>query len=52
MKKLVADKQIAFIKGRQTADVVLIANECFDERKRQRKAGVLCKLDIEKHMTT
>lgn len=42
MKKLVADKQIAFIKGRQTADVVLIANECFDGMKRQREAGILC----------
>jgi len=44
----VVNKQMAFIKGRQIMDAALIASECVDTRVRGEKAGILCKLDLEK----
>lgn len=46
--KLVDVHQMAFIKDRQIMDVVLVANEAVDSRMKQKKSGILCKLDIEK----
>lgn len=46
--KLVDGHQMAFLKGRQIMDVALLANEMVDSRVKQKKSGILSKLDIEK----
>lgn len=38
---------MAFIKGRQIMDAILIENECVDMRNISKVPGILCKLDIE-----
>lgn len=48
MGKLVDSQQMAFIKGRQIMDAVLVANEAVGSRQKQGKPGILCKLGIEK----
>ncbi|KAG5577907.1 hypothetical protein H5410_058041 [Solanum commersonii] len=45
---LIPKKKLAFIKGRQIMDLVLIANEAIDYRSSLKKPGILCKLVIEK----
>lgn len=47
MHKLVNTQQMAFLRGRQIIDAVLIANECLDSRVREKAPRVMCKLDIE-----
>ncbi|KAA0049980.1 LINE-1 retrotransposable element ORF2 protein [Cucumis melo var. makuwa] len=44
----VAENQMAFIKGRQITDAILIANEAIDTWKKRKTKGFVLKLDIEK----
>lgn len=46
--KLVGTQQLAFIKGRQIMDAILMANELVDSRVKSSLPGILCKLDIQK----
>lgn len=48
MCKLVSPSQIAFVSGRQIVYASLIATEWIDSRLKQKKVGILFKLDIEK----
>ncbi|KAA0026124.1 LINE-1 retrotransposable element ORF2 protein [Cucumis melo var. makuwa] len=44
----VAENQMAFIKGRQITDAILITNEAIDTWKQRKTKGFVLKLDIEK----
>lgn len=48
MHKLVETQQLAFVKGRQIMDAIIMANECGDFRVRSKVPAILCKLDIQK----
>lgn len=48
MKSLISDYQLAFIKGRQILDGILIANEVVDDAERKKKRAVFFKVDFEK----
>jgi len=45
---VVSDSQLAFVKGKQILDGILIANEVVDEAKRMKKELLLFKVDFEK----
>lgn len=46
--KSIDPQQMAFIKGRQIMDAMVIANEVVDSKLEPEKPGILCKLDMEK----
>ncbi|GKV21933.1 hypothetical protein SLEP1_g31856 [Rubroshorea leprosula] len=48
LHKIIGEQQMAFIKGRQLVDGVVIANEVIDEAKRRRKKSFMFKVDFEK----
>lgn len=48
LDKIISPSQIAFVKGRQILDAVLVANECIDSKLRMGGSGLLCKLDVQK----
>ncbi|GKV48782.1 hypothetical protein SLEP1_g55573 [Rubroshorea leprosula] len=45
---IIGEQQMAFIKGRQLVDGVVIANEVIDEAKKRKKKSSLFKVDFEK----
>eukprot|EP00268_Persea_americana_P006041 TRINITY_DN12124_c0_g1_i5.p1 TRINITY_DN12124_c0_g1~~TRINITY_DN12124_c0_g1_i5.p1 ORF type:complete len:100 (+),score=15.68 TRINITY_DN12124_c0_g1_i5:943-1242(+) len=44
---IISDSQAAFVDGRQILDKVVFAHEGIDSRNRQRRPGLICKLDFE-----
>lgn len=48
MGGLVSNSQGAFVKGSQISGEILVANDLVDGRKRSKKLGLVCKIDLEK----
>ncbi|GKV27405.1 hypothetical protein SLEP1_g36578 [Rubroshorea leprosula] len=48
LRKVIGEQQMAFIRGRQLAEGVVIANEVIDEAKRNKKKSFIFKVDFEK----
>ncbi|XP_026435779.1 uncharacterized protein LOC113333561 [Papaver somniferum] len=48
MPQLISSALEAFVKHKQILNGILLANECINNRLRQRRAGILCKIDMEK----
>ena len=45
---VISDSQSAFVKGRQTLDGILVANEVVDDARKRKKELLLFKVDFEK----
>lgn len=48
MGKIISPTQSVFMKGKQILDGVLIANECVDWYRKDKKEGLVYKIDLEK----
>ncbi|GLT48339.1 hypothetical protein SLA2020_219710 [Shorea laevis] len=48
LESIIREQQMAFIRGRQLMDGVVIANEVIDEAKKKKKKSFLLKIDFEK----
>ena len=48
LQDTIISTQGAFVEGRQILDVVLIANELVDEKRRSREEGLVPKINFEK----
>ena len=48
LPKLISVARGAFVHGRQIHDGVLIANKCIHSRKKEKRPGLIRKLDMEK----
>lgn len=48
MHIVVSYSQCAFFRRRQIIDGILVANEMVDGRKKSKRSGVACKIDMEK----
>ncbi|GKU90798.1 hypothetical protein SLEP1_g4749 [Rubroshorea leprosula] len=48
LENVIGEQQMAFLKGRQLMDGVVIANEVIDEVKKKKKKAFLFKIDFEK----
>ena len=48
LPKLISVAQGAFVRGRQILVGVLISNECIHSKKKEKRPGLICKLDMEK----
>lgn len=51
LAETVSEYQMAFVKGRQTTDAMLIANEAVNYWRAKKIKGFVIKLDIEKALT-
>ncbi|TYK01569.1 LINE-1 retrotransposable element ORF2 protein [Cucumis melo var. makuwa] len=52
LPETIAESQLAFVRGRQITDAILMANEIFDYWKLKKIKGFVLKLDIEKAIDT
>ena len=45
---IISKEQGTFVSGRRILDGILVANECVHSRNKERKPGLICRLDLEK----
>eukprot|EP00268_Persea_americana_P020224 TRINITY_DN20445_c0_g1_i1.p1 TRINITY_DN20445_c0_g1~~TRINITY_DN20445_c0_g1_i1.p1 ORF type:complete len:150 (+),score=21.65 TRINITY_DN20445_c0_g1_i1:600-1049(+) len=48
LPNIISNEQGAFVKGRQILDDILVANECVHSRYKEKRPGLICKLDLGK----
>lgn len=48
MGKIISPMLSTFVKGRQILNDILVDNECMDRYRKQKKEGLVCKIDLKK----